>query len=122
MLALVPATALWIGAHVAAASVALPEGLNAYPNQLAFRFLLASVLSYALLFAMAAGTIKTTVWVASSIVATFVFAGLLQAALQLSFPTLGLEQFSFFDATTNWLVRAGGPFEVFVGNWALIDV
>ena len=121
-LAFVPAAALWLGAHVAAASIALHEGLHAYPNQLALRFLLASVLSYALLFAMAAGTIKTTVWVASSVLALFVFAGLMQEALGLSFPTLGFEQFSFVDATFEWLVRTGGPFEVFTGNWALIDV
>lgn len=122
VLAAAPALALWIGAHVAAASVTLPAGLNAYPNQLALRFFLAIVLSYALLFAMAAGTIKTTVWVASGVLGLFVFAGLLQEAIQLTFPTLGFDQIGFVDLVADWLVRTGGPLEVFNGNWALIDV
>jgi hypothetical protein len=122
VLAVVPTVALWIGAHVAAASVTLPVGLNAYPNHLALRFFLATVLSYALLFAMAAGTIKTTVWVASGAIGLFVFAGLFQEAIQLAFPTLGFDQIGFVDVLADWLVRAGGPFAVFNGNWALIDV
>ena len=47
----------WLGSHVAAMSIAVPAGLNAYPNALALRFFLAMMLSYAMLFAMALGLI-----------------------------------------------------------------
>jgi len=119
-LGLVPALAFWVGAHVAAASVALPAGLNAYPNQLALRFLLAMIMSYAFFFALGSGTIKTTVWVVSAIFAVLVGSELLGDVLVLYFS--GLEGVSFLELATDWLVEMGGPFEVFVGNWTLIDV
>jgi hypothetical protein len=110
VLALVPAVALWIGAHVASAALVLPEGLHAYPNQLAFRFFLAVLLSYALIFAMAAGTVKTSLWVLSGAIVALV-AGVW------IFETFGLT-----EVALQYLWRAGGPFEVFTGSWALIDV
>jgi len=120
VLALIPATAMWLGAHLASASVTLPEGLHAYPNQLGLRFFLAILMSYALLFAMAAGTTKTTVWIVSSVIAFFIVGDLLNGALAFYFPFF--ESFNMVEATANWLIRAGGPFEVFTGNWTLIDV
>jgi hypothetical protein len=110
VLALVPVTALWLGAQIASAAVTLPEGLHAYPNQLAFRFFLAILLSYAMVFAMAAGTMKTSLWVLSAVIAVFV------GGMSL------LEYFGLADAAMQMFWRAGGPFEVFTGNWALIDV
>lgn len=120
VLALLPAAALWAGAHVAAASITLPEGLHAYPNQLAVRFLLAIFLSYAVLFAMAAGTVRTTLWIISALVA-FVVVGTVANDVFAVF-------FDFFESTNVvlrvlwWLGRAPGPFAVFTGSWALIDV
>jgi len=105
-LALVPTLSLWIGAHIAAASVVLPEGLHAYPNQLAFRFFIAVLFSYSLLFALAAGTVKTVSW---SFAIGF-------AAIML------LGNLSFLDIAIQYLWRPGGPFEVLTGSWALIDV
>jgi hypothetical protein len=110
ILTLIPAGLLWLGAHLAAASVTLPEGLHAYPNQLAFRFFLAMLLSYSLLFAMAAGTVKTSVRLVSTIIAVVVAS------------VVVLGAFNFADAALQYLWRAGGPFEVFTGSWALIDV
>jgi hypothetical protein len=74
VLAMLPVAALWLGAHIAAASIELPTGLNAYPNQLALRFALATLVAYSVLFAMAAGTIKTTVWIVSCVIG-FTFLG-----------------------------------------------
>jgi len=119
-LATLPAAALWLGAHLAAASITLPVGLHAYPNQLALRFLLAILLSYAVLFAMAAGTIRTTLWVVS-IAAGLVVFGAVATDLLGGF-------YDLFDRTNvvlvalQWLTRVPGPFEVFTGNWSLIDV
>jgi len=113
VLGLLPTAALWIGAHVATASVTLPAGLTAYPNQLAIRFFMTMLLAYALFFALGSGTIKTTVWVVTAVfgllVATQLFPGLVSGSTAL-------------DLATEWLVRAGGPLEVFTGNWSLIDV
>jgi len=113
VLGLLPTMALWLGAHVAAASVTLPAGLTAYPNQLAIRFFMAMLLAYALFFALGSGTIKTTVWVVTTIFAVLV-------ATQL-FPAFTAGS-AALDLVSEWLVRAGGPLEVFTGNWSLIDV
>ncbi len=119
-LGLLPTLAFWVGAHLAAASVTLPAGLNAYPNHLAFRFFLALLMTYAFFFALGAGTIKTTVWVVTGIFVALVASEILGDVLVLYFS--GLEGVSFLELATDWLVEAGGPFEVFTGNWTLIDV
>jgi hypothetical protein len=119
-LGLVPTLAFWIGAHVAAASVTLPAGLNAYPNHLSLRFFLAMLMAYAFFFALGAGTVKTTVWVVTGIFAALVASEVLGDVLVLYFS--GLEGLSFLELATDWLVERGGPFEVFTGNWTLIDV
>jgi hypothetical protein len=110
VLALIPVTALWLGAHIASVSVTLPVGLSAYPNELGARFLLAVALSYTLFFAMAAGTMRTNLWIVSAAI----------SALVIGVPIL--VSLGFADAALQLLWRPGGPFEVFTGNWALIDV
>ncbi len=119
-LCLGPAAGLWIGAHVAAGSIELPAGLHAYPNELAVRFLFAMLLSYAALFAMAAGTIRTTIWVVGTILGFILFgamAGDLLADYFVRFDTANLV-----DEVSRWLLEAPGPLEVFTGSWSLIDV
>ena len=119
-LLLVPSAALWAGAGLASASLSLPDALHAYPNQLALRFFLASALSYAMLFAMAAGTIRTTVALVTAILAFLVLGG---PVLYLLAPALHLSpNFDFARWLMDVLVRAPGPFHVFTGNWSLIDV
>jgi len=120
VLALLPATAFWIGALLASASVTLPPGLHAYPTLLAIRFFAAILLSYAILFAMAAGTVRTTVWVVTSIALLLIVAGLSRNLLA--------SHFVVFQRMTplEWVVHAltslPGPFRIFSGNWLLIDV
>jgi len=120
LLALVPAVGLWVGAHVASASVALPEGLRAYPNELAMRFLLAIIVSYACLFAMAAGTIRTTLWIWGGVLALVVLAVVANDVLADYFVVL--ERANIVETLMDWMVSAPGPFEVFTGSWSLIDV
>jgi len=120
VLALLPTTALWVGAHVAALSVDLPAGLHAYPNQLAARFLLATLVSYSMLFAMAAGTIKTTVWLFTG-VAIFVVGGFIVNDM-LAYQHEFFQRINVVEEVFNWLWNAPGPLEVFSGNWSLIDV
>ena len=119
-LALVPAAALWLGAHLAVASVTIPDGLHAYPNQLALRFLIAILLSYAVIFAMAAGTIKTTIWVASAFFGFLILSAISADYLAQHFVLF--QQQNPFSWVMHWLFNSRGPFEVFNGHWVLIDV
>lgn len=119
-LALIPAAAFWIGARVAVASISLPTGLHAYPNELAVRFLAGVLVCYALLFALAAGTVRTAVWVISGALALVLLATIFSSFILPHFGIVGRTQ------TLEWIVHvlgsAPGPFRVFTGNWTLIDV
>lgn len=120
LLAVLPALAMWMGGHVAAASLSLPAELHAYPNELAFRFFLAVILSYSLLFAMAAGTMKTTLWICTAVL-VFVVGGNIATGV-LGEYYLFFAQTNVVEVVASWLMNAQGPFEVFTGNWTLIDV
>lgn len=119
LLVAVPAVSLWIGALIASASIQIPPGVETYPTALAARFLLAALIAYSMMFAMAAGTIRTTVIVLSTLVGLVVFSGL---ATNYAAELIPGFAFNF----TDWLVRSvvewPGPFDVFAGNWSLIDV
>ncbi len=120
VLALLPAASFWAGAHLAAASVALPAGLNAYPNALTVRFLASIMASYALLFALAAGTVRTTMIVVTGLLAFMLVGGTAGDLLGNHF-----EAFQRVDVVGTFLralVSRNGPFEVFSGSWLLIDV
>jgi hypothetical protein len=120
VLALLPAAGMWLGAHMAAASITLPEGLNAYPNQLAWRFFLAVLLTYGLFFSLAAGTVKTTLWILTGIV-SFVVLGL--TGTELLAPSVDFfARTNVVETVIEWLAHAPGPFEVITGSWTLIDV
>lgn len=119
-LALLPAAGMWLGALLAAASLTLPEGLNAYPTELAVRFFFAILLAYALVFALAAGTVRTTL-----ILFGILFGGLFFGAIAGDLLATRVEFFARVDvveAVANWFAYAPGPFEVFNGSWSLIDV
>ena len=119
-LTLLPAGALWIGAHVATAFVDLPAGLHAYPNYLALRFLVASLVAYAGFFAMAAGTVRTTIWIVSLMIGFLILGNVLTEFLAGYFPVF--YRVNVVEMAFEALLRAPGPFEVFTGNWMLIDV
>ena len=120
LLALLPVGAFWIGAHVATASLDLPASLHTYPDALALRFLAATLLSYAVLFAMAAGTIKTTLWVLGGVVGAVVVAGVASSFLAGHY--LLFQRFNLLTLIPRSLVALPGPLHIFFGSWALIDV
>jgi hypothetical protein len=119
-LALVPAVAFWIGAHMAAATITLPTGLHAYPDELSVRFVAAILLTYAVLFAMAAGTVKTTLWVVAGVTLAFVLSGVLTPLLTSHFAVFNRS--SALELIDRYLTAIPGPLHVFTGNWSLIDV
>lgn len=120
LLLLAPVTALWVGSLVGTAAVEIPDGLNAYPGALALRFLFASLLAYALLFAFAAGTARTTIAVLTGLVLFFIVGewGVGLAANVVP----SLERWSLVEWTLRQVVSWPGPADVFTGNWMLIDV
>jgi len=119
-LALLPAIGFWLGAQVAAASIALPEGLHAYPNELAVRFFFAILISYTMLFAMAAGTIRTTAWITGILFGFIFFGNIANDFLGYYYEFFARENVVLI--VFEWLLEMGGPLEVFSGSWSLIDV
>lgn len=108
---------------LASALLDLPDGLRAHPVSLTLHFLSASAVAYGLFFALAAGRMKTAVLVLGSIgvlvfLALFGGGSLDQAVGSLP----GLNGFAFSDLVFQGLAGDWGPFRVFNGNWALIDV
>lgn len=120
VLALLPVTALLAGCLLASASVSLPAGLNAYPLELTVRFLFATLLTYSVMFALAAGTVRTAVIVMSAVFAVPIVGGVAMEFLANFFPALG--QVSLAEIMYNAFVGWSGPFRIFTGNWMLIDV
>lgn len=119
-LAAVPVVGMWLGSHAAVASIEIPEGLNAYPDELAVRFLFAILLAYAAFFAAAAGTVRTTLWVVGSIL-FFIFFGAIANDV-LGYYLAYFSRVHVVESVIQWMAFAPGPFEVFTGSWSLIDV
>lgn len=109
----IPFLTLWVGCLVAAVSAPIPVGLAAYPHLLALRFLLASIVAFAMFFAIAAGTARSAGWVLALLAAWALAQVLLSSAgsqVDLLTPVL--------DRVFTW----PGPLDVFTGRWVLIDV
>jgi hypothetical protein len=119
-LAMLPGLAFWAGALVASASVTLPAGLHAYPTALALRFFLSVLVSYAVLFAMAAGTVRTTLVIVTALLVFMIVGGSLNGYLSRQFEVF--QQVNVVEAFFRTLLSRNGPLEVFSGSWLLIDV
>jgi len=120
VLGLVPAASFWIGVHLAAASVSLPEGLQAYPNALAVRFTLAVLVSYAFVFALASGTVRTTVVLLTGFLVLLLVGGSVMDLLATRF--VALQDTNALEVFMEVLTSRHGPLEVFTGSWMLFDV
>lgn len=120
LLLLIPVVALWLGTLLGTAWATIPDGLRGYPHALAFRFLLAVLLIYALMFALAAGTKKTAGWVIGSFLTIMIGGTILVDALAAGFgvddPWTPLE--FFIELIATW----PGPLHVFGANWLPVDV
>lgn len=120
LLALIPTAGLAGGAYLSVASLSIPTGLHGYPGALTLRFLAAVLTAYGIVFALAAGTIRTAVIVLTAVILTpllgdvvVTFAGDFVPALQ------GVHFTSWLaDAVSRW----PSPLQIFTGNWFLIDV
>ena len=119
LLALVPVACLLLGAFMAQATVDLPDGLRAYPLQLGARFLFAVLLLYALLFAMAAGTIRTTVIVVSAWIAIPLLYTLGLDSLGQGHPLV--QRLPDWEQIYEAVLVGFGPFRILAGNWMFVD-
>ncbi len=112
-LLLIPIAALLLGAILAAKGATIPEGLRSYPISLGLRYGLATLLAFAVFFAISGGTPRT----AGIILGTLAGAILLQVIGS----ALGVDLF-LADAAHIGLFSFPGPLAVFAARWMLIDV
>jgi hypothetical protein len=98
---------------IAAGAVTVPEGLNAYPVALAFRFGLAALVAFSLFFAISSGTTRTAAYVLAPI-AIVIVAEIFLSAMGVRLNLIG--------TTADMLLQWPGPLEIFTGRWLLVDV
>ena len=119
-LAAIPAVALGTGGLIAASMVELPELVQAYPGALAFRFYLATLAAYGVMFALAAGTMRTALIVLSvGLGAVFIGDGVVDFAARV---IPALEGVRLTDVLLDVASQPASPFRVLTGNWLLFDV
>ena len=121
-LLLIPVAALWIGSLLAVSITDIPEGMRGYPTAITFRFLLATLVSFALFFALAAGTMRTAVLLLIAWILLLLLGEAVVPFLGRVWGQTGLEDFRFLRWILNAALSWPGPFEVMAGNWMLIDV
>jgi len=108
-----PVVAVLIGSLIVAASGAVPDGLHAYPLELAARFALAAFVAYSIFFAIASSTPQTA-GVVLGAVAAVLFTQYLLSLANTNVDILGpIANFLFVDP---------GLFSIFTGRWMLVDV
>lgn len=113
-------TVFFAGASITSALSTLPVGLKAYPGALSIHFFMAGLTAYALMFALAAGTMRTAVLVIAGVFVTFAFGdAILDLAGYLWAP---LADIRISVLLYTFLVEGNGPLSVFSGNWMLFDV
>ena len=110
---LVPTAGVLIGCIVGIMTVTIPDGLDAYPFALTLRFLFATFVAYALIFAVSSATTKASAVILGG------FAGLIVLLWVLVLLNVGLD---VMVAAAAFLFADYGVLSVFTGRWMLIDV
>lgn len=108
-----PAIAVWLGCLLVLALIQVPPTLNAYPTTLAFRFLLGSLVAYAVVFA---------VQYLSGKKAAYLLLGALLAFTALTFAAAMTGNEKMITEGLKWLFEFPGPLAVYGSEWMLIDV
>ena len=113
LLLLLPALCLWIGGVIGTAFVPLPPTLHVYALGVAFRFFLASSLTYCLWSALVqfSGQKATLVFLVVLLLAIIV--PVIIAISGVALP---------FDTIFRWIADPPSPVSVFFSRWAIIDV
>lgn len=119
LMLVVLAAAVLLGALLALGMTPLPDGIRGYPLAFATRFLFAALICYAVTFAFAAGTIRTTVRVFTALFIVFIVGSVVT---EIAGRALGTPLPTPAELLGDALVSWPGPFHVFGGSWMLIDV
>jgi hypothetical protein len=108
-----PVIALFIGAELVAHSSYVPKVLNAYPIALTLRFAFATLVAYAVFFAISSATAKTAGYILGGLAAMIV--------LQLLITSAG-SRLNVVGYLVDAVLASPGLLAVFNGRWMLIDV
>jgi hypothetical protein len=108
-----PLIALWVGGLLAVAMTRLPAGLHSHPTALAIRFALASLVAYAIFFAVSSST-KRTAGIILAVLGALLFLEMISGVIGVPL--------SPFSLLVNALMDWSGTLGVFTGPWMLIDV
>ena len=113
LLLLLPALCLWVGGVIGTAFVPLPPTLHVYALGVAFRFFLASALTYCLWSALVqfSGQKATLVFLAMLLLAVIV-----PVIISMTGTALPI------DTIFRWIADPPSPVSVFFSRWAIIDV
>jgi hypothetical protein len=112
-LLLIPIAALLLGALLASKGAQIPPGLRTYPISLGLRFALATLVAFAVFFAISGGTPRTAGIILGTI-GTLVAIGILGTAMGFEIPMLDYFGIALFNSP--------GPLALFAARWMLIDV
>jgi len=100
---------------VATLAVSLPDGVHAYPVQLTVRFAMASIVCFAIFFAISIATRR------AALATLGVICGVLLADLVIG--SLNIKDAASVTTTVFYLLTTWpGPLSILVGRWALFDV
>ena len=110
---LLPALGVLLGCLLAVAIMDIPQGMHAYPLQVAVRFMLASFVAYAIFFAAAASSQRAAATVLVSIAGFFLVAVIITA--------MGANV-DLIGTASKFIFAEPGVLSIFTGRWMLIDV
>ena len=113
LLLLLPALCLWIGGVIGTAFVPLPPTLHVYALGVAFRFFLASSLTYCLWSALVQFSGQKATLVFLIVLLLAIIVPVIIAISGVALP---------FDTIFRWIADPPSPVSVFFSRWAIIDV
>lgn len=108
-----PIIALLLGAVLAAKGATIPDGLRTYPISLGLRFGLATLVAFAVFFAISGGTSRTAGIILGTL-AAIVAVQVVASGIGLNLHLLDFAQIGLFNFPA--------PLALFTGRWMLIDV
>ena len=108
-----PIVALFIGAEIVAHSAYVPKMLHAYPIALTLRFAFATLVAYAVFFAISSATAKTAGYILGTLATVIVLQVLIDSAG---------SHVSVLGHVIDAVFASPGLLAVFNGRWMLIDV
>ena len=118
-LLLLPVIALGVGTLGGLATIDVPPELHAYPAAFIARFALAAAVVFAATFAAASSNVRTVAIILILFIVVVIFGSIVVSFLQSALHDRSIV--SPIEVLYTALARWPGPFNVFGGNWLIID-